>query len=70
MKKTKRKLKIDWKSKLIDLLIVIVGITIAFQLNTLNESKKSKTQEKDYLCMSSYKIELFSLKNKIGLCLI
>lgn len=49
MKKTKRKLKIDWKSKLIDLLIVIVGITIAFQLNTLNESKKSKTQEKDYL---------------------
>ncbi len=49
MKKTKKKLKIDWKSKLIDLLIVIIGITIAFQLNNLNESNKSKTQEKDYL---------------------
>ncbi|MCP5064528.1 MAG: hypothetical protein GY936_18990 [Ignavibacteriae bacterium] len=49
MKKTKKKLKIDWKSKLIDLLIVIIGITIAFQLNNINESNKSKTQEKDYL---------------------
>ena len=49
MKKAKKKLKIDWKSKLIDLLIVIIGITIAFQLNNLNESNKSKTQEKDYL---------------------
>jgi len=49
MKKTKKKLKIDWNSKLIDLLIVIIGITIAFQLNNLNESNKSKTQEKDYL---------------------
>lgn len=49
MKKEKKKLKIDWKSKLIDLLIVIIGITIAFQLNNLNESNKSKTQEKDYL---------------------
>jgi hypothetical protein len=49
MKKSKRKLNIDWKSKFIDLLIVIIGITIAFQLNNLNESNKSKTQEKDYL---------------------
>ena len=49
MKKIKRKLKIDWKSKFIDLLIVIVGITIAFQLNNLNESNKSKSKEKDYL---------------------
>ncbi len=47
--KTKRKLKIDWKSKLIDLLIVIIGITIAFQLNNLNESNKSTAKEKDYL---------------------
>ena len=49
MKKTKKILKIDWKSKLIDLLIVIIGITIAFQLNNLNESNKSKAKEKDYL---------------------
>jgi hypothetical protein len=49
MKKIKWKLDIDWKSKLIDLLIVIIGITIAFQLNNLNESNKSTAQERDYL---------------------
>jgi hypothetical protein len=49
MKKIKWKLDIDWKSKLIDLLIVIIGITIAFQLNNLNESNKSNAQERDYL---------------------
>ena len=49
MKKIKWKLEIDWKSKLIDLLIVIIGITIAFQLNNLNESNKSTAQERDYL---------------------
>ena len=49
MGKTNKKLKIDWNSKLIDLLIVIIGITIAFQLNNLNESNKSKAKEKDYL---------------------
>ena len=49
MKKLKWKLDIDWKSKLIDLLIVIIGITIAFQLNNFNESNKSNAQERDYL---------------------
>ena len=49
MKKIKLKLNIDWKSKFIDLLIVIIGITIAFQLNNLNESNKSVAKEKDYL---------------------
>ncbi len=49
MKKIKSKFNIDWKSKIIDLLIVIIGITIAFQLNNLNESNKSKTKEIDYL---------------------
>jgi hypothetical protein len=49
MKKIKWKFDIDWKSKIIDLLIVIIGITIAFQLNNLNESNKSKTKEIDYL---------------------
>ncbi len=49
MKKIKWKLDINWKSKFIDLLIVIIGITIAFQLNNLNESNKSDTKEKDYL---------------------
>lgn len=45
----KKKNKIDWKSKLIDLLIVIIGITIAFQLNNLNESNKSKVKENNYI---------------------
>ncbi len=49
MKRIKWKLDIDWKSKFIDLLIVIIGITIAFQLNNLNELNKSKTKEIDYL---------------------
>jgi len=49
MKKVKNKLKIDWRSKLVDLVIVIIGITIAFQLNNLNESNKSKARENDYL---------------------
>ena len=49
MKKIKWNFNIDWKSKFIDLLIVIIGITIAFQLNNLNESNKSKIKEIDYL---------------------
>jgi len=49
MKKIKWKLDIDWKSKLIDLLNVIIGITIAFQLNNCNESNKANAQERDYL---------------------
>ena len=31
-------LNINWESKIIDFLIVIIGITIAFKLNTWNES--------------------------------
>jgi hypothetical protein len=41
--------KIDWSSKIIDFLIVIVGITIAFQLNNWNESRKSDLKEKNYI---------------------
>ena len=49
MKKKKASLKIDWKSKFIDLLIVIVGISIAFKLNNWNESIKSEARTKDYI---------------------
>lgn len=49
MKNIKLKLNIDWKSKIIDLLIVIVGITIAFKLNTWNESIKTNLGAKDYI---------------------
>lgn len=41
--------KIDWSSKIIDFLIVIVGITIAFQLNNWNESRKSDLKERNYI---------------------
>jgi len=49
MKKFTLNLNIDWKSKIIDLLIVIVGITIAFKLNTWNESIKTDLKAKDYI---------------------
>jgi len=49
MKKIKLNLNIDWKSKIIDLLIVIVGISIAFKLNTWNETLKTDLQAKDYI---------------------
>jgi len=47
--KTNIFLKIDWTSKLVDLLIVIVGISIAFKLNTWNESKKASNEMIEYL---------------------
>ncbi|OMP30498.1 DUF6090 family protein [Mangrovimonas sp. DI 80] len=43
------KLKIDWKSKIIDLLIVIIGITIAFKLNNWNDSFKTELEAKGYI---------------------
>ncbi len=49
MKKIKLNLNIDWKSKIIDLLIVIVGISIAFKLNTWNESIKTDLEAKNYI---------------------
>ena len=49
MRRLKLNLKIDWRSKFIDLLIVIIGITIAFKLNNWNESIKSDTAGKEYI---------------------
>jgi len=49
MKKIKLNFNIDWKSKIIDLLIVIIGITIAFKLNTWNESITTNLEAKDYM---------------------
>lgn len=47
--KKKRRNKIDWGSKFLDLLIVIIGISIAFQLNNSSESNKQKEEAKEYL---------------------
>lgn len=49
MKGPKINTKIDWRSKIIDLLIVIIGITIAFKLNSWNDSFKNNLKVKDYL---------------------
>ncbi|MFA8434276.1 MAG: DUF6090 family protein [Marinifilaceae bacterium] len=48
MRKFRLDLKIDWRSKLLDLLIVIIGITVAFKLNNWNESRKIINEEKAY----------------------
>ncbi len=61
---------IDWKSKIIDLLIVIIGITLAFRLNSWSESKKQNGLLKDYI--TSFDIEnqsnIKSLKNTLSYC--
>ncbi len=49
MKKIKFNWKIDWKSKLIDLLIVIIGISIAFKLNTWNETINKNNEARVYI---------------------
>ena len=49
MKKINWKFNIDWKSKIVDLLIVIVGISIAFKLNTWNASKKTELEAINYV---------------------
>jgi len=48
MRKINWNFNVDWKSKLLDLLIVIIGITIAFQLNNWNDSRKIHNEEKAY----------------------
>ncbi len=47
MKKNKK--AIEWKSKWIDFLIVIMGITIAYQLNNWNEANKEIKKGNEYL---------------------
>jgi len=44
-----RRQGIEWKSKFVDLIIVIVGISIAFKLNTWHEDKLVRADEKAYL---------------------
>ena len=42
-------MKINWKDHLVNLIVVILGITIAFWLNNWAESSKAKKQERVYL---------------------
>ncbi len=46
---SKKKSKFEWRSKFIDLLIVIIGISIAFKVNTWSESNKSELEGQYYL---------------------
>ncbi len=43
------KLKINWKYALGEILIVIIGISIAFALNKWSESRKKKNDKRQYL---------------------
>ncbi|MCR9182836.1 MAG: hypothetical protein NXH73_07915 [Flavobacteriaceae bacterium] len=49
MSRIKLHTKINWPEKVIDFLIVIFGITIAFQLNNWNEIRKSELKERNYI---------------------
>ena len=49
MSKLNINLNIDWRSKIIDLLIVVLGITIAYKLNTWNESSKAQSKAVNYI---------------------
>ncbi len=49
MNKPQTNLGFDWKSKIVDLLIVIIGISIAYNLNTWNESIKRDQEAKNYI---------------------
>lgn len=40
--------RIQWKSKFIDLLIVVIGISVAFNLNSWNESLDERAEAQDY----------------------
>lgn len=62
MKKFSLNFSIDWKSKIIDLLIVIIGISIAFKLNTWNDSIKAKLEAQEYL-ESFYEENNLNLEN-------
>ena len=61
--KKKTHFKINWTSKLVDLLIVIVGISIAFKLNTWNETNKVNRDIRDYLL--SFQEECVSNKSAL-----
>jgi hypothetical protein len=44
-----KNIKIDWKVHIIDLIVVIVGVTIAFALTNYQEVSKEKDLQKTYL---------------------
>ena len=41
--------KFDWKNHIIELLVVFIGITLAFMLNNWRENEKNNQIENQYL---------------------
>lgn len=67
MKKNKQKIKVDWKSKFLDLLIVVIGITIAFKLNAWNETIETKSKVDDYI--ENFNSEIISNKESLDIAI-
>lgn len=67
---SKGKFSVNWLSKLIDLLIVILGITIAFNLNTWKESRQNLSKQQEYLqsFLSESLDNQTSLKKSLDFC--
>ena len=55
-------MKISWKNYLIELIIVIIGITIAFWLNGVGEGNKQRKQKENYLIDIKHDLRKDSLK--------
>jgi hypothetical protein len=55
--------KIDWKNHLIELIVVFIGITLAFMLNNWREHTKDKKLESQYL--SSFYEEIVFANGKL-----
>ena len=68
MKNRKQKTKMDWKSKFMDLLIVIIGITIAFKLNAWNQTIETKSKVEDYI--ENFKSESLSNQEDLRTAII
>jgi len=58
-----KKNKIDWKNHLIELIVVFIGITLAFMLNNWRENSKNKQLEDQYL--DSFYEEIVSANTKL-----
>jgi hypothetical protein len=51
-------INVRWYDKMMDLLVVIVGVTIAFSLNNWNEKRKAEDLEHSYLKSMQEELEL------------
>jgi hypothetical protein len=59
--------QVDWGNKIIELLVVITGVTIAFSLNNWNEQRKADQLQNNYLqsMQEELEIDISELKDLI-----